>query len=281
MTTVLIHSDSGIPASRAIRVAMSKVSSSPLNFGNSAVSFPYGDVWPERAKWAIGSGSLLDAAPVERFNLLPLGEGKIGLFSAKDSANFRLMDPGFVCNLCLRHTGIDKPTEKVLDVHVDNYTNAYIDVNANSCLTDEYSISHNQAMKFSEWLRARIDERGLTEQALEDLTAESGKRVPQATINRILRGETKDPRQSTVNVLIRSLGVNPDGWLSDPKPATLRQEVADYPAKVAPFTKRQDPDIAAVVALMEATDERGKILVLGAAREALKHHKPAVKNRVK
>lgn len=280
MTSVLIHSDKGIPASRAILVASSNVSSSPLNLGNSAVSLPRGDVLPVRAKEAMELSRFLAATLVESFDLLPLRERKVGLLPAKDSTNFWLMNSGFFRNLCLRHSRINKPLEKVKDVHADNYTNAYIDVNANSCLTNDYSISHNQQMKFSEWLRARIDERGLTEQALENLTADQGKRVPQATINRILRGETKDPRQSTVNVLIRSLGVDPNGWLTE-RPHEARQERPSYSAKVAPLAKRQDPDIATVVALMEGTDERGRILVLGAVREALKHHKPAVKNRAK
>lgn len=69
-------------------------------------------------------------------------------------------------------------------------------------------------MEFRKWLRARIDDRQLTEQALEEITARNGEKVPQATINRILRNETKDPRKSTVDALVRALDGNPDAWMA-------------------------------------------------------------------
>ncbi len=55
-----------------------------------------------------------------------------------------------------------------------------------------------------------------------------------------------------------------DEWLIDAAPST----------RVVKLPKKQDPDIAEVVRLMEATDERGRILILGAAREAIKNHSP-------
>lgn len=44
---------------------------------------------------------------------------------------------------------------------------------------------------------------------------------------------------------------------------------------VTPF---RDPDIAAVVAMMEATDARGRILALGAVKTVLADYRPAVAN---
>ena len=112
-----------------------------------------------------------------------------------------------------------------MSIHADNYTISYKQVNANSCFTSIYSLLHTENMEFKDWLRAKIDEKQLKETQLADLTLANGEPVPQATINRILNGVTKDPRKSTVDALVRALGGNPDLWLDNMGRAMLANPV--------------------------------------------------------
>ena len=123
-----------------------------------------------------------------------------------------------------------------MSIHANNYTFAYNKVNANSCFTSDYSLLHTEKMEFKDWLRAKIDENQLKETQLADLTLANGEPVPQATINRILNGVTKDPRKSTVDALVRALGGNPDLWLdasmtkvmlANPEVSVVRDQIMD------------------------------------------------------
>lgn len=70
-----------------------------------------------------------------------------------------------------------------------------------------YSKAYIENMEFKLWLAQQMAEKQLGQADLARLS-----RVPQPTIQRILSGETSDPRGSTIGKLERALGVNPD-WL--------------------------------------------------------------------
>lgn len=53
-----------------------------------------------------------------------------------------------------------------------------------------------------------------------------------------------------------------------------RQTTAVYKTKVAKFKKRPDPHIEKVVAMMEATDETGRMMALAAVKVALSSYIP-------
>lgn len=54
-------------------------------------------------------------------------------------------------------------------------------------------------------------------------------------------------------------------------------DTAEWTVKRLP--KRQDPRIAKMISIMEATDDEGRIMALAAVKFALKDHKPAKKTR--
>lgn len=88
-----------------------------------------------------------------------------------------------------------------------------------------------------------------------------------STLTEIENGKRTESPQ--LPVIAAALGVEVL-WLQHgigPKTRAAKDVVVKLP-------KKQDPDIAEVIRLMEATDERGRILVLGAAREVLRHHTP-------
>ena len=67
---------------------------------------------------------------------------------------------------------------------------------------------------YSKWLSQLMAETGETQYSL---AAKSG--VPQPTIQRILSGETKDPKANTVRKLLRALGRDPNALLASGGPA--------------------------------------------------------------
>jgi transcriptional regulator with XRE-family HTH domain len=67
---------------------------------------------------------------------------------------------------------------------------------------------------YSKWLSHLMTETGETQYSL---AAKSG--VPQPTIQRILSGETKDPKANTVRKLLRALGRDPNALLASGGPA--------------------------------------------------------------
>lgn len=68
-----------------------------------------------------------------------------------------------------------------------------------------YSLMNNLGMDFRKWLQLELDSRGM---AQAELARRS--KVPQPTIQRILSGETPDPRGSTIEKIKRVLGAPPD-----------------------------------------------------------------------
>ncbi|MDA8152026.1 MAG: helix-turn-helix domain-containing protein [Acidithiobacillus sp.] len=66
---------------------------------------------------------------------------------------------------------------------------------------------------YSKWLSQLMAETGETQYSL---AAKSG--VPQPTIQRILSGETKDPKANTVRKLLRALGRDPNALLASGGP---------------------------------------------------------------
>jgi len=76
------------------------------------------------------------------------------------------------------------------------------DVNTQSLISQTY----NQNMDFKQWLASEIEARGISQAELARLS-----KVPQPTIQRILSGETGDPRGSTIDKLRHALGASNGG----------------------------------------------------------------------
>lgn len=93
--------------------------------------------------------------------------------------------------------------------------------------------------------------------------------VPQPTISRTLKGKTV-PEFETLTKLVAVLGT--DGLARAVSALLPNQGGAE---KIVRLPKRYDADTEEVVRMMEATDQRGRILALGAVKEALRHHRPA------
>lgn len=68
-----------------------------------------------------------------------------------------------------------------------------------------YSLANNSRMDFRQWLQAELGMRKMSQSALSRLS-----KVPQPTIQRILSGETPDPRGSTTTKIRRALGDTPN-----------------------------------------------------------------------
>lgn len=69
------------------------------------------------------------------------------------------------------------------------------------------------------------------------------------------------------------------GYLMSGYSDTQENNVRHLAQPVAPYQLRQNhPDIAAVVAIMESTDDRGRAMALAAVKVALEGHSPTVAN---
>lgn len=75
------------------------------------------------------------------------------------------------------------------------YTNSYSCINAKPYSTFSYAIPHNQAMEFKEFVRSQLEEIGIDPTEL----CRHAKDLNQPTVQRILSGETPNPRMATVN----------------------------------------------------------------------------------
>ncbi len=91
---------------------------------------------------------------------------------------------------------------------------------------------------YSKWLGQLMAE---TDESQYSLAAKSG--VPQPTIQRILSGETKNPKADTVRKLLRALGRDPDALLAGGSPMpgsdkTIREASMERGADGLPFDGR-------------------------------------------
>lgn len=71
-----------------------------------------------------------------------------------------------------------------------------------------YSLPYISCMEFKSWLAGQIEQRKMAQAELSRLS-----KVPQPTIQRILSGETSDPRESTMRKLRRALGFSAENEL--------------------------------------------------------------------
>ena len=63
------------------------------------------------------------------------------------------------------------------------------------------------------------------------------------------------------------------------KSPVIAEDVTPYPVKVQPLPEREAPEIAEVVAMMRAVDDKGRAMALGAVKAVLAGYKPAKANR--
>lgn len=75
---------------------------------------------------------------------------------------------------------------------------------------------------------------------------------------------------------ITRLGYSAD-WIQEGHSPKFQGEVPHARSVDLIFRKREDPLIAEVVKLLEATDERGRLMALGAVKSALSGYVPAAK----
>ncbi|MFL1404216.1 helix-turn-helix domain-containing protein [Marinobacter sp. M1N3S26] len=75
--------------------------------------------------------------------------------------------------------------------------------NTSALLPRKYTPAYDYRMEtiYSEWLRKLMDKRGISQYKLASLSG-----VPQPTIQRILSGESKNPKADTLSKLSRALG---------------------------------------------------------------------------
>lgn len=73
---------------------------------------------------------------------------------------------------------------------------------------------------------------------------------------------------------IEQQSLKPFGWMDQPTDA---QDQAPPPKTAHVLPLPDPPEIAEVLRLMRATDDRGRLMALGAVKHALADHKPAVK----
>lgn len=84
--------------------------------------------------------------------------------------------------------------------------NRIVPVNTHS----HYFLTNNEDMNFKNWLNQEMTVRGMSQAELARLS-----KVPQPTIQRILSGETPDPRGSTIDKIKGVLGEPPGEYGAD------------------------------------------------------------------
>lgn len=129
----------------------------------------------------------------------------------------------------------------------EEYTNSYSSVNAKPYSTDGNAQTHNSSMEFRDWLQAQIAEIGIDPTALSRL--EEG--LNQPTIQRVLSGETPNPRlKTTEKIKAAVIKARQMAGLS-PSPDTtsaFKPEEFDSNVTSVPFGKRPIPVISYVQA---------------------------------
>lgn len=127
------------------------------------------------------------------------------------------------------------------------------------------------------WQRLKEIARELGEDDPQNRFFEKLLSISSGRVTQISRGDSvgKVGPKGLANLALR--GYNPK-WVNYGPPNKKLLADQDH-EKITQLKKAEDRDIAEVVALMEATDDKGRALVLGAAREALRHHTPIRKHR--
>ena len=120
-------------------------------------------------------------------------------------------------------------------------------------------------------LQEALDARGLD---WPDLVTATGKTKPSVYAWKpTATKRTKMMEAENASKVCSLLRINSDWLFSGRPPSGLEANVTRLPPKT-------HPDIAEVLAIMEATDDKGKAMALTAVKFALKDYKPIRKHRV-
>lgn len=120
-------------------------------------------------------------------------------------------------------------------------------------------------------VRKAVDERNCK---LIDLANAAGVKTP--SVSDWLNGTTKTLKSATASRAAQFLGVSVL-WLAEGVGPMRRADSPEIPNPACVLTLPDPPEIAEVLRLMRATDDRGRLMALGAVKHDLADHKPAVK----